>query len=86
MCYGKIDTKFICPVPNHYGLALHQVAKRSKIPYRFWGSPQAERRNNQLYVRFDTPVHSILHEACHFSLYAKNVALSRSHKRSRGVL
>lgn len=66
VCFGKIDTKSIYPVLNHYGLALHQVAKRSEIPYSFWGSPEAGRRKNQLYVCFDTPVHSILHETCHF--------------------
>ncbi|MCB1772899.1 MAG: hypothetical protein KDI88_04735, partial [Gammaproteobacteria bacterium] len=32
----------------------------------YWGDSEAGLVDNQLYVRADTPLHSALHEACHF--------------------
>ncbi|HEU0196933.1 MAG TPA: hypothetical protein VFQ88_06915 [Nevskiaceae bacterium] len=49
-----------------YHLELHWVADHAKIPGTFWGEPEAGLIGNGLYVRSDTPVHSALHEACHF--------------------
>ena len=36
------------------------------IPGSYWGDPEAGIIGSQLYVRSDTPVHSALHEACHY--------------------
>ena len=36
------------------------------IPGSFWGDQEAGLITNQIYVRLDTPVHSALHESCHF--------------------
>ncbi len=36
------------------------------IPGSFWGDEEAGLVTNRLYVRDDTPLHSLLHEACHF--------------------
>ncbi len=36
------------------------------IPGSFWQAPEAGLIQNCLYVRADTPVHSALHEACHY--------------------
>ena len=36
------------------------------IPHSFWGAPEAGRVKDRLYIRGDTPIHSILHEACHY--------------------
>jgi hypothetical protein len=59
------------PVPlqslfNRYGLELAWVATASPIPGSFWGDSEAGLIANRLYVRDDTPVHSALHEACHY--------------------
>ncbi len=35
------------------------------IPASYWGEPEAGIIANNVYVRGDTPVHSLLHEACH---------------------
>jgi len=32
----------------------------------FGGLPEAGRIHEQLYIRVDTPIHSLLHEACHY--------------------
>ncbi len=50
------------------GLCLHRVAEGAAIPGSYWGEPEAGLIGNQLYVRDDTPVHSALHEACHWLL------------------
>lgn len=49
-----------------YGLALVAVAAQAEIPGSFWGESEAGLIENRLYVRPDTPVHSALHETCHY--------------------
>ncbi|MBB4126568.1 hypothetical protein GGR77_001858 [Xanthomonas translucens] len=48
-----------------HGLMLHRVADGAKIPGSYWGEPEAGVIASDVYVRDDTPVHSLLHEACH---------------------
>ncbi len=48
-----------------HGLALHHVEDGAPIPGSFWGEPEAGVIAHNVYVRGDTPVHSMLHEACH---------------------
>ncbi len=48
-----------------HGLALVQVADDAPIPGSYWGEPEAGIIGGTVYVRGDTPVHSMLHEACH---------------------
>ncbi len=49
-----------------YTLKVVTVADNEAIPGSFWGDSEAGLVENRLYVRADTPVHSALHEACHF--------------------
>jgi len=46
-------------------LRLHHVAGGEPIPGSYWGEPEAGIIASDVYVRDDTPVHSMLHEACH---------------------
>lgn len=48
-----------------YGLRLHRVDIGAPIPGSFWGEPEAGIIGCDVYVRDDTPVHSLLHEAGH---------------------
>ena len=48
-----------------YGLALHEVADGQPIPGSYWGEPEAGVIADAVYARGDTPLHSLLHEACH---------------------
>jgi hypothetical protein len=48
-----------------HGLQLHRVDDDAPIPGSYWGEPEAGVIANNVYVRSDTPVHSMLHEACH---------------------
>jgi hypothetical protein len=49
-----------------YGLVLEYVAPTATIPGSYWGESEAGLIGTRLLVRDDTPVHSALHEACHF--------------------
>ncbi|RRN79063.1 MULTISPECIES: hypothetical protein [Pseudoxanthomonas] len=48
-----------------HGLELVAVPDGEPIPGSYWGEPEAGIIGPTVYVRGDTPVHSMLHEACH---------------------
>jgi len=48
-----------------YGLALHLRRGDQPITGSFWGDEEAGIVGHDVYVRGDTPVHSLLHETCH---------------------
>lgn len=48
-----------------YGLTLVRVRNGEAIPGSYWGECEAGIIGMQVYARNDTPVHSLLHEACH---------------------
>jgi hypothetical protein len=48
-----------------YGLTLVRVADGDAIPGSYWGEREAGLIGTTVHVRTDTPVHSLLHEACH---------------------
>jgi len=48
-----------------YRLELVQVDNQEPIPGSFWGESEAGVIGSRVFARFDTPVHSLLHEACH---------------------
>ena len=51
---------------NAYGLALVEVPTGERVPGSYWGESEAGLIGAALYGRADTPVHSLLHEACHY--------------------
>ena len=48
-----------------HGLSLQTVADGEPIPGSYWGEPEAGIIGTTVFARGDTPVHSMLHEACH---------------------
>ncbi|WP_243708044.1 hypothetical protein [Luteimonas arsenica] len=48
-----------------HGLELIAVDDGAPIPGSYWGEPEAGIIGATVYARADTPVHSLLHEACH---------------------
>ncbi|MGH8455371.1 MAG: hypothetical protein ACRETE_00115 [Stenotrophobium sp.] len=48
------------------GLYVSWVAADAAIPGSYWGDSEAGLIGNVLHLRPDTPVHSALHEACHY--------------------
>ena len=64
---------------RRYGVQLVQCAADVAPPGSYWGESEAGLRGNVLYVRADTPLHSLLHELSHFVCMspARRVALDR---------
>lgn len=51
---------------KRFRLQLETVGEQQDIPGSFWGDSEAGLLGDRLLVRADTPVHSALHEACHY--------------------
>lgn len=49
-----------------YSMSVKTVPNNEPIPGSFWGDSEAGIIKNKLYVRPETPVHSALHETCHY--------------------
>lgn len=64
VCQHYIDS--LAQLFAQYGLSVAYCEPASEIPGSFWGAPEAGLLGDQLYLRADTPIHSALHEACHF--------------------
>jgi hypothetical protein len=62
---ADIDIRAAEALLDRYGLSLETVADLAPIPGSFWGEPEAGVIAEKVYARSDTPVHSLLHEACH---------------------
>jgi len=54
------------PLLGGYGMDVEQIDEAASIPGSFWGESEAGLIGRTLFVRRDTPLHSALHEACHF--------------------
>ena len=64
-CVGDIAFADAQRLLAAHDLRLHHVAAGAPIPGSYWGEPEAGIIASDVYVRDDTPVHSMLHEACH---------------------
>ena len=51
---------------QRYRMVLERVVDDSPIPGSHFGAPEAGLIANHLLVRDDTPIHSALHETCHY--------------------
>ena len=47
-------------------MELRHLSRDDILPGSYWGDSEAGLRGNALYVRADTPLHSLLHELSHF--------------------
>jgi hypothetical protein len=63
---AAVDRIAVALLLNRYGLDLQLVAPNELIPGSYWGESEAGLQGNRLFVRLDTPVHSVLHEASHY--------------------
>lgn len=62
---SSIDSATARTLLSRYGLVLESVGDDAAIPGSYWGESEAGVIGNAVYARADTPVHSLLHEACH---------------------
>jgi len=62
---GDIARDDIVALLHRYDLHLIAIDDDAPIPGSYWGEPEAGVIGETVYARADTPVHSLLHEACH---------------------
>ncbi|MGA9341663.1 MAG: hypothetical protein WBV61_04950 [Rhodanobacteraceae bacterium] len=60
-----IDVATASAVLARHGIALAVVPDDTPIPGSYWGEPEAGVIGTTVHARGDTPLHSLLHEACH---------------------
>jgi len=60
------EAKPLAELLGRYGLEIRHSTPGASIPGSFWGDSEAGLVGNILYLRDDTPLHSALHEACHY--------------------
>ena len=63
---ADIDIASVSGLLSNYGLVLKVMPEASEIPGSYWGDEEAGLIGNDLLVRVDTPLHSVLHETCHY--------------------
>lgn len=63
---GDIPRHALTELFQRYTLETKFVSPGEDLPGSFWQPPEAGLIGNTLYIRDDTPVHSALHEACHY--------------------
>ena len=62
---ADIDILAVRELLHRYDLKLEIVGDGLPIPGSYWGQPEAGLIGTTVFARTDTPVHSLLHEACH---------------------
>lgn len=65
LCVGDLGTTNVDKFLARFGLAAEWAPPGAPITASFWGEPEAGIAGKIVYVRADTPVHSMLHEVCH---------------------
>jgi hypothetical protein len=62
---SEIDRRSLRQLLTRYRLQL-SIVKSQTIPGSFWGDQEAGVIGDILFAKPDTPLHSILHESCHY--------------------
>jgi hypothetical protein len=63
---ADVDGSAIAACVERFGAELVRVRDGAPIPGTYWGEPEAGLVGRRLYVRADTPAHSVLHELAHY--------------------
>ena len=63
---NEIDLNNLQALLARYGMETQNIPDGESIPGSFWQPPEAGLISNTLFIRNDTPVHSALHETCHY--------------------
>ena len=63
---AAIESSAVATLLAGYGIQLELLAPETAIPGSYWGDTEAGLLGNRLLARPDTPLHSVLHEACHY--------------------
>jgi hypothetical protein len=63
---GEVAAASVVELTRRFGVELRQLAAGEVLPGSYWGESEAGLRANVLFVRADTPLHSLLHELSHY--------------------
>lgn len=63
---GDCDSNELCVVLARFGLQTLFIDDAMDIPGSYWGDSEAGLAGDRIFLRRDTPLHSALHEACHY--------------------
>ncbi len=66
LLYADINSAVLAGLLASFQLEICIADETREIPGSYWGDEEAGLIRGRLYLRADTPVHSILHEACHY--------------------
>ena len=64
--FSDIDQQEIASLLHRFQLEICVIDDNQAIPGSYWGDEEAGLIGNRLYLRAGTPLHSILHESCHY--------------------
>jgi hypothetical protein len=64
--YSDSDPSTLVHLLSRFGMTIRQESEGRPIPGSFWGEEEAGLIGNTLILRSDTPLHSVLHETCHY--------------------
>ena len=62
---AEVDRDAVAALLQQHELELVAVPAGQPIPGSFWGDEEAGIIGSSVFARPDTPIHSLLHEACH---------------------
>ncbi|MCP4764943.1 MAG: hypothetical protein GY875_01590 [Gammaproteobacteria bacterium] len=63
---ADIEADAVTGLLAKFGLQLIRCRDDEPIPGSYWGDDEAGLIADRIYARADTPLHSILHETCHY--------------------
>jgi hypothetical protein len=63
---GREPRADVTTLARRYGLQLTLLDEREAVPGSFWGESEAGLLGDRLFIRADTPLHSLLHELSHY--------------------
>jgi hypothetical protein len=63
---AELDRRDVEKLVASYGVRLVEIGAGEPIPGSYWGDTEAGLIGDALYVRADTPAHSLLHELAHY--------------------
>lgn len=65
LCVSDVAERRLTELARRFELRIEVLDDAGNITGSFWGEPEAGIAGDCVYVRADTPVHSLLHEFCH---------------------
>jgi hypothetical protein len=66
LCVAQVERAALFALLQRFGMRVEHLAQGQTVEGSYWGESEAGLVGNTLYLRDDTPIHSALHEACHF--------------------